>query len=59
MEALFLTSIVNAKEGGKVMTIDIPRAFMHADIDELIHMQLEGPMTELLTRVNPRSIAPM
>jgi hypothetical protein len=41
------------------MTIDIPRAFMHADIDELIHMQLEGPMTELLTRVNPRSIAPM
>jgi hypothetical protein len=58
MEALFLTSIVNAKEGGKVMTIDIPRAFMHANIDELIHMQLEGPMTELLTRVDPRSIAP-
>jgi hypothetical protein len=35
------------------MTIDIPGAFMHANIDELIHVQLEGPMAELLTRVDP------
>ncbi len=53
-EALFLTSAVNAKEGCKVMTIDIPGAFMHADIDKLIHVQLEGPMIELLTRVDPQ-----
>jgi hypothetical protein len=53
-EALFLTSAVNAKEGCKVMTIDIPGAFMHANIDKLIHVQLEGPMTELLTRVDPQ-----
>jgi hypothetical protein len=36
------------------MTIDIPGVFMHADIDELIHVRLEGPMTELLTRVDPQ-----
>jgi hypothetical protein len=53
-EALFLTSAINAKEGCKVMKIDIPGAFMHADIDELIHVWLEGPMTELLTRVDPQ-----
>jgi hypothetical protein len=53
-EALFLTSAVNAKEGCKVMTIDIPGAFMHANIDKLIHVRLEGPMTELLTRVDPQ-----
>jgi hypothetical protein len=35
------------------MTIDIPGAFMHADIDELIHVRLEGPMAELLARVDP------
>jgi hypothetical protein len=52
-EALFLTSAINAKEGHKVMTIDIPGAFMHADIDELIHICLERPMAELLTRVDP------
>ena len=26
---------------------------MHANIDELIHVCLEGPMVELLTRVDP------
>jgi hypothetical protein len=52
LEALFLTSAIIAQEGWKVMTIDIPGAFMHANIDELIHVCLEGPpMAELLTRV--------
>jgi hypothetical protein len=54
MEALFLTSAINAKEGRKVMTIDIPGALMHADIDDLIHIRLEGPMAKLLTRVDPK-----
>jgi hypothetical protein len=37
-EALFLTSAINAQEQRRVMTIDIPGAFMHADIDERIHV---------------------
>jgi hypothetical protein len=36
-----------------VMTIDTPGVFMHTNIDELIHIWLEGPMAELLTRVDP------
>jgi uncharacterized membrane protein YgcG len=52
-EAVFLTSVIEAQERRKVMTIDIPGAFMHVDIDELIHVRLEGPMAELLTRVDP------
>jgi hypothetical protein len=52
-EAVFLTAVINAQERRKVMTIDIPGAFMHVDIDELIHVRLEGPMAELLTRVDP------
>jgi hypothetical protein len=36
-----------------VMTIDTPGAFMHTNIDELIHIWLEGPMAELLTQVDP------
>ena len=35
------------------MTIDIPGAFMQVDINALIHVRLEGPMAELLTRVDP------
>jgi hypothetical protein len=52
-EAVFLTSVIEAQERRKVMTVDIPGAFMHVDIDELIHVRLEGPMAELLTRVDP------
>ena len=53
-EALFLTCVIDAKEKRKVMTIDIPGAFMQSDIDELIHIRLEGPMAELLTKVDPK-----
>jgi hypothetical protein len=52
-EALFLTSVINAQERRKVITIDIPRAFMHSDMDELIHVRLEGPLAELLATVDP------
>jgi hypothetical protein len=52
-KAVFLTSVIEAQERRKVMTINIPRAFMHVDINELIHVRLEGPMAKLLTRVDP------
>jgi Reverse transcriptase (RNA-dependent DNA polymerase) len=52
-EAVFLTTVINAQEWRQVMMIDIPGVFMHVDIDELIHVRLEGPMAELLTRVDP------
>jgi len=53
-EALFLSCVIDAKENRKVMTIDIPGAFMQSDTDELIHIRLEGPMAELLTKVDPK-----
>jgi hypothetical protein len=37
-----------------VATADIPGAFMQADMDEVIHVKLEGPLAKLLTRVNPK-----
>ena len=53
-EALFLTAAIDAKEGRKVVTVDIPGAFMHADMNEEVHMKLEGKMAELLCRVDPK-----
>jgi uncharacterized protein YeaC (DUF1315 family) len=52
-EAVFLTSVIEAQERRKVMTIDIPGAFMQVEINELLHVRLEGPMAKLLTRVDP------
>jgi hypothetical protein len=39
-EALFLTVAINAHECRKVVTIDIPGAFMQGNIDELIFVKL-------------------
>eukprot|EP00980_Cylindrotheca_fusiformis_P029055 scaffold22705_cov169-Cylindrotheca_fusiformis.AAC.1 len=53
VEALFLTCLIDALERRHVMVVDIPGAFMHADIDELIHVKLVGDIAELLLRVDP------
>ena len=52
-EALFLTCMIDALERRCIVTCDIPGAFMHADIDELIHLKLEGEIAELLLKVDP------
>ena len=51
-EALFLSCIVDAQEGRRVATVDIPGAFMHSEMDEVLHLRLDGPMAELLCKVD-------
>ena len=50
-EALFLTCLTDAIENRHVVTCDVPGAFMHSDIDELVHLKLEGEIAELLVKV--------
>ena len=53
-EALLLTCVIDALEHRHVATTDIPGAFMHADIDELVHVRFQGTLPELLSRINPQ-----
>ena len=53
IESLFLSSMIDAHEHRKVMTLDIPGAFMQTDIDETIHIRLDGPLADLLIKVDP------
>ena len=53
IEALFITCIIDALEGREVMTCDIPGAFMQSEMDELVHMKLEGQIALLLIRLDP------
>ena len=48
IESLLLSCVINAKEARDVATADIPGAFMQADMDDVVHMKLEGTMAELL-----------
>ena len=53
VEALFITCLIDAKEGRDIATCDVPGAFMHANIDEVIHLCLDGEIAELLLKVDP------
>ena len=52
VEAIFITCLIDAMEGQEVMTCDIPGAFMQSDMDELLHMKLEGEIAHLLICLN-------
>jgi hypothetical protein len=53
IEAVLLSCVMDAHERRDVATVDIPGAFMQADMDKLVHMRLDGKMAELLVRVDP------
>ena len=52
-ESLFLLCVINAVERRHVITCDVPGAFMQTDMDELLHLKLEGEIAELLLRIEP------
>jgi hypothetical protein len=51
---LLLSCVINAKEGRDMATVDIPGAFMQADMDEMVHMKLEGKVAKLLVKLDPK-----
>ena len=54
IESVMLSCVIDAKEGRDVATVDIPGAFMQADMEDIVHMKLEGHMAELLVRIDPK-----
>jgi len=57
-EAVFLTAIIDAHENRDVAIVDIPGAFMQADMDEQVHVRFTGPMVDLLLEVDPEMYLP-
>jgi hypothetical protein len=53
-ESLLLSCVIDAKERRQVMSCDVPGAFMQVDVDEVVHVRLEGELAELLTKVDPK-----
>jgi hypothetical protein len=46
--------LIDAKEHPDVATVGIPGAFMQADMEDLVHMKLEGKMAKLLVKLDPK-----
>jgi Reverse transcriptase (RNA-dependent DNA polymerase) len=57
-ESVFITGTIDALERRDVATVDLPGAFMQADMDDIIYMRLEGIMVELLLEIDHALYAP-
>jgi hypothetical protein len=53
IESVMLSATIDAMEERDVATVDIPGAFMQADIDEVVHVRFEGEIAKMLVRVDP------
>ena len=45
--------MINAKEDRKMVTCDIPGAFMQVNINEQLFLKFDGDLVELLIQVDP------
>ena len=54
LDSVFITSTIDAKERRKVVTIDIPGAFLHADNEDYVIMKMVGTLAELMVKTNPK-----
>ena len=52
MEAVFMTAVIDAMENRTVAVVDIPGAFMQADMDPGVYMRIEGAMAKLLMEID-------
>jgi hypothetical protein len=55
IQAVFLTSLIDASEGRDVATVD---TFMQADMDDLVHVRQTGQMVDLLLQIDETTYAP-
>ena len=53
VESLFTSATLDAFEKWDVATVDIPGAFMQADMVGDVHMKLEGKTADLLAKLEP------
>jgi hypothetical protein len=50
IESVMFSARIDAMEERDVATVDIPGAFIQAEIDEVIHVKFEGEIAEMLVR---------
>jgi hypothetical protein len=54
IESVMLSATIDTMEEQDVATLDIPGAFMQADIDNVVHVKFEGKIAEMLVRMDPK-----
>ena len=53
-KSLMISCVIDAVEQRAVSNVDIPGAFLQADMDKLVCIKFEGLMAELLSKIDPK-----
>jgi len=53
IEAIMLSCAIDAKENRYIVVSDIPGAVLHADMEDNVHMLLEGTVAEMILKLDP------
>ena len=54
IEAVMTSAVIDALEGRDMATVNMPGAFMQADIDEIVHVKFEGETAEMLVKLESK-----
>ena len=54
-EAIFITSVIDAKENREIAVVDLPGAFLYADKDQDVIMFMKGRLAKLMTLIAPQT----
>ena len=54
LDSVYVTSMIDVEESKKVVTIDIPGSFLHADNEDYVIMKMAVTLAELMVKTNPK-----
>ena len=54
IESVVLSCVIDAMEKRDVCFIDIPGAFMQAEMNDTVHVKMEGSLAELMVKIDPK-----
>ena len=57
IESLIITCIIDSMEYRDVATVDIPGAFMQANIDDETYVKIQGAMCDIFVKIDPERYA--
>ena len=58
-EAVFLTAVIDAWENREVAVMDVPSAFMQAEMEDQAHVRFHGEMVDKLLEIDYICTVPM
>ena len=57
-ESVLMTAVIDAFEGRDTAVIDLPSAYLHANMKDVVHMRLTGKLAELMVATAPEIYRP-